>query len=519
MKWVYVSHWFDSLRYGDEQPARTEKYLNTAYLAWLKSKGFRIVSISHECTHHDAHAWSAVAFFENHTNTNANPELSAHIIVGDGFGTAQEVFSVYKVGWAGGVARITCLNRMWGYANSLGLMYQYATSFCGMKEHQDEYKFLGYESCIMAVAEDLHFDHRKIDTLAAEKAAKLFAEFADVPLNRSTPDETFINLDELTAAKSRWVAHFEDVLAAIGMTGVPMHPRRVIIGYYIQAVLEYFYARVIKAFDVTNLLLTGGIHYNVKLNNACAQLVPGMVSIVPLAGDQGAAIGLHRAYQGPFFPFKSLLWGKRDLRLNGTKMPDGARHATNRDDYVDTIVTALKDNQLVNTITGAMEFGPRALCNTSTLAMPNEENVSTINAINGRDTVMPFAGVMLAGDVGTFHHAEHARKIVGSLHYMITTLDYKEGLGPEYRGIAHKHPTEARFTGRPQVIDYGNQAPIEDILRGVGPTTQALINTSLNVHGVPIVFTLKDAINDFAFNVNEAATLGQRKPILVIGDF
>jgi len=47
-------------------------------------------------------------------------------------------------------------------------------------------------------------------------------------------------------------------------------------------------------------------------------------------------------------------------------------------------------------VSGNMEFGPRALCNTSTLSLPYAENVEIINSLNKRNTVMPMAPVCLS---------------------------------------------------------------------------------------------------------------------------
>lgn len=60
--------------------------------------------------------------------------------------------------------------------------------------------------------------------------------------------------------------------------------------------------------------------------------------------------------------------------------------------------------------------------------------------------------------------------------------------------------------------------PISHILREVGGGP--IINTSLNVHGVPIVFSHKHAIDDLRFNIREAKKQGIKKtPVLVVGDF
>lgn len=518
IKKVFISHWFDSLDYANGPIPLTEKYLTSAYVDWLRSKGFSIISLNKDCTHHDAHAWSAVSFFENHTTPA--PDFKAHIIVCDGFGNRQETFSIYSVAWADGVGRIQLISRMHGYKNSLGLMYQYATSFCGMKEHQDEYKFLGYESHI----KDVGIDITRLYELAERSAERFFINLVEGTIE-STSDETFINTGELAEAKQFFNDEFARVLRALDHDKAPLQLVRAIIGFYIQAVIEIFYARVIRTKHIENLLLAGGVHYNVKLNNFCAKQVPGIISVVPLAGDQGAAIGLLRAYEGPEFPFKGLLWGRRNL-TPVKALPQGVIHVTSSLEYVDVVASSIERNVLVNTVTGPMEFGPRALCNTSTLALPTEENVHTINAINGRDTVMPFAGAMQADGLHSLHHAEDIRKVVGSLHYMITTLDYKQGptaiarLDAGYRGIAHQHPTQNVLTGRPQLVDQRlHPGPINDVLSALKHRTQAIINTSLNVHGLPIVHSAEDAINDFAYNVNEANGLGLPKPILVIGDF
>jgi carbamoyltransferase len=163
-----------------------------------------------------------------------------------------------------------------------------------------------------------------------------------------------------------------------------------------------------------------------------------------------------------------------------------------------------------------MEFGPRALCNTSTLALPTAENVDIINQLNERNTVMPFAPVILEENLSMFEDSE---RIIGSLQYMIMTLDYKFDPSPELMGVMHKYPMMHTYSGRPQVIPMSSTKPIRDILIGLKTYTQALINTSLNVHGRPIVYSLADAIDDFEFNLKVAKEKGLKAPILVVGDF
>lgn len=510
---VCVSHWFDSFSFPEVILPQAQKYLNDAYLNWLKSRGFSVISLSPQCTHHDAHAWSAISFFENHDLYGLAKHFDAHVIVSDGFGNRQEVVSIYEASWRDGVARLSLVSRLFGYSNSLGLMYQYATSFCSMKENQDEYKFLGYEAHISEVGVNIS----RLDEWAMTFASSLFKKTKGKD-KQGKPDATFINTNDLLQAKTYFYNAFRKVLNDLEFYSTSLRDTRIIVGYFIQKVLESYYAQIIQDHKITNLLLAGGVHYNVKLNNFCAKQVGGLISIVPLAGDQGAAIGLYRASLGPF-PLKGLLWGQRDLKRPEGQLPDRVVWTDSRDEYVSLISHALHKDQIVNTVTGAAEFGPRALCNTSTLALPFEENVETINLINGRDTIMPFAGVMLERHVGLFHKDKDVAKVLGSLNYMITTLDYSATLPPIYKGIAHSHPAGNVMTGRPQVIAHNYTGPIREILEAVSPVAQAIINTSLNIHGVPIVHTVKHAIDDFYFNMSEANRLEKRKPILIIGHF
>ena len=49
--------------------------------------------------------------------------------------------------------------------------------------------------------------------------------------------------------------------------------------------------------------------------------------------------------------------------------------------------------------------------------------------------------------------------------------------------------------------------------------TKALVNTSYNMHGKPIVFTVQHAIDDFKFQLGRCEELGIEKPYLLIGTY
>lgn len=505
---VYVSHWFDCENLEKARHARLQKYWQPDVLRTFLPK-CKIVSVDHRFTHHDSHAWAAVEFYRRHMRQV--PEGDVHIVVSDGFGTAQEVFSIYVI--QPDTERWTpqLLSRIYGYDKSLGLLYQYATEFVGMTMNQDEYKFLGYESHVNEVLRS-----REIEWLR-QMAKDHAEEWASIcSANFLRPQESklddFIQVNDMESARRKIRARLRKIVKALNT--VNQWETRVVVGHYIQTVIEEAYRFILTWSRVKHVIVTGGVHYNVKLNHSILSSISGQFCAVPLAGDQGAAIGVY-ASKGYSFPFTSLKWGRRDLSfrrimLNGDELDVRVAHTL--DDYIEQVLQLLKANKLVNTIHGNMEFGPRALCNTSTLAVPTSENVDTINYINGRNTVMPFAPVV-SSRWAKWAFESNLNRVVGSERYMITTLNYVRPVD-NFMGVAHVYPDQSSWSGRPQIIYPTEPAPIRRILEECGTP---LINTSFNVHGVPIVFSVEDAINDLRFNAKKADQ--QTCPALVIGNF
>lgn len=511
---LYVSHWFDDMDLGNSGFA--DKHWDPSSIRDICAKwNLTLKTHTPSLTHHDAHAWSAIAFAENHGLHTQR----YHVCVADGFGSKEEVFSVYA--YNGITDSLQLVERKYGYRYSLGLLYQYATSYCGMRENQDEYKFLGYEST---------FDHEEVEEaeLLRDEAKKLAIRWSisnDGPSNNTV----YVDVKSLVNTKAHVHTLLDDVIRKVYRAEKQdVAPKlRQIVGFFIQAVLEEFYTIILKKHQVENVVVAGGVHYNVKLNNHILRSIPGALCVNPLAGDQGAAIGLARHNVGVVKGLTDLYWGRRDLSvaeaLNGTEVSERCYYFTSQNDYADFVSNKVSGGHIVNTVCGSMEFGPRALCNTSTLANPKRAYVSGINGLNGRDTVMPMAPVMLARNAEKFFSPSDVARVVGSLEYMIVTLDYHDTIDVErFRGVMHPYPLLDKrkgFSGRPQLVSDDHCGPIKDILENLNGTMPALINTSFNVHGVPIVYSLKDAMDDMKYNLNVADEYCCNVPFLAIGNF
>ena len=191
---VYISHWFD---FNNTIP---NKYITQTDIDNLKEISEDIQFVNEQFTHHDAHAYSGLAFFKyhaakNHLKLYADDKI--HILVADGFGNNGEVLSVYELE----NMKPKLLHRVFGYNNSIGLMYQYATSYVGMKENQDEYKFLGYESHIDKYLNENQI--KELDDYISQLVNKLWDGFLRCtdPERNYKITENVINFDALKETK------------------------------------------------------------------------------------------------------------------------------------------------------------------------------------------------------------------------------------------------------------------------------------------------------------------------------
>lgn len=497
---IFISHWFDNFNI-DSFPT---KYFDREHFdSIVKKFNLTVITLNSQFTHHDAHAYSTLAFSENFPT---NVEGKKHHIVVDGFGNNQEVISIYEqVSTSDNLDTLVPVHKVHGYSNSLGLMYQYATSFTGMKENQDEYKFLGYESNIQNVVDETSIEHLQI------RAYRFSMSFMKQCLNKYTqePDETYeanaigINLELLADVKKDMYAEFQSVVTRFCTTpeSVSVSGIRSVIGFYVQACLEQCLLRIISKYNIKNAYLSGGCFLNVKLNKVILDNISGHICVNPLSGDQGAAIGMFRKYTKTKFDFADLCFGVRDKMIfaMATKMlltKEGIYIKDNDEDVVEAATYFVDNGFIVNVIRSEMEFGPRALCNTSTLALPTAENSAYINRVNERNEVMPMAPVMLKLAANLVLNQHDVSRVIGSNKFMIITHDYVGNVSEGCRGILHNKPLLPGFTCRPQIIDDSNSV-IGRILGNLSYQHGCIINTSFNTHGTPILYSFRDAIEDF----------------------
>lgn len=408
---ILVSHWFNDFELVEN------KYYQPKHLK-ARFKNAEIKSLTKDFTHHDAHAHSV-------WNFNGHDKMGL-TVVADGFGNDGETFSVYRDG--------NLVYRHYGM--SLGLMYQYATSFLGMKENQDEYKLLGMESHISQE------DYNDLQPLIRAYTIQYMNAI-------STPSKPMTY--QRVCEENR-----EFVLRMLNQASEECSGERAAIAYFVQSVLERTMLGILHNFYHVGdkLNFAGGVFYNVKLNNVILNeygQTSKRIEFMPLCGDQGAALGMTEV------DIKDLFFGVRDCTDREVVNPDGT-------------IFVMKGN---------MEFGPRALGNTSCIALPTVENTRIINKINGRPNVMPMAP-MLSSEIA-HKYCKNVEALGRCKHFMIVATDWTGPVDDSVAGVLHRKPCSDVYTCRPQVIDnkFTNEHGI-------------VINTSLNAHGQPILFDNMD---------------------------
>ncbi|MBL8872129.1 MAG: hypothetical protein JNK90_20315 [Planctomycetaceae bacterium] len=248
------------------------------------------------------------------------------------------------------------------------------------------------------------------------------------------------------------------------------------------------------------LRLSGGVFLNVKLNKSIAEL-PEVddLFIFPSCGDETNCFGAAWAFMADqglaeqIEPLKTLYLGPPPQPDEFTRSADKARElgwqVTTPPVIEAAIAELLARGEVVARVSGREEFGARSLGNRAILADPSRLDVAKVvnKAIKCRDFWMPFAPSVMAEHAD--RHVRNPKNLTAP--YMILAFDSQNT--EEVRAACH--PEDA--TIRPQIVTRENNASyhrvIEEFHRRTGRGT--ILNTSLNIHGEPIVSTPDDAIS------------------------
>ncbi len=423
--------------------------------------------------HHQAHA--ACAFY----STNHKKAL---VFTSDGAGDGLS--STVNIGFNNKIKRIASST----YYDSLSnVLYSEITRYLGMKPWESEFKVMGMapygkaEYCINEVRKIIRINPR--NPLEFQNTIGACGVYIQKKLIKMLAGQRF---DNISAACQ----------------------------LYFEELMEKWVKAAIKKTGIHDVAFAGGSALNVKANKIIREM-PEVDSafFYPAADDGGTPVGAALEAYNRYCDangikpkrkeIKDIYYGmgfSNDDAKELLKKKGWLKKASFIDNIDEEVGELIAKGEIVARCSGRVEFGPRALGNRSILADPRDLKViGKVNfAIKQRDFWMPFAVSILEKRMRDY--------LVDAKFtpYMIEAFDTTEKVDDI---IAGTHPKDR--TARPQIVNEWNPSYKKIIetfeaKTGIG----AVLNTSFNLHGYPLIGTPDVAISTLENSGLEWLALG-----------
>jgi carbamoyltransferase len=418
--------------------------------------------------HHLAHL--TAAYFTSPHHNYAGPVLG---LTCDGAG--DNLCATVSICRGGGIERISQTDR----DASLGKIYSRVTFLMGMKPWEHEYKLMGLAPYA--------------DPDRARDAAKPLEGLLDL----SEDGLQFVLKSDLSTNYSYEYlrSSFErirfDTIAAATQ-------------HFTEEMLIRWVSACIKKTGIRDIVCGGGVFMNVKANMLLAQLPEvNSIYVMPSASDESLSIGACLAHYHKECPDADIRTSRlTHLYFGGQDAPGAEASAAEMAhsklqykisqpaDMNSAIAERLAAGGIVAICRGPMEWGARALGNRSIVSTAN--NVGRIDLINQmikmRDFWMPFAPSIRAEAASRYFDSTK------DIDYSFMTFAAPVRREAVDEIIAASHPKD--HTVRPQVVTKTANPNYHAVISAFEQRTGrgAVLNTSFNLHGEPIVATSEDAI-------------------------
>ena len=497
------------------------KVFRESMITWMIDKLWVGATISAElgipkgrvlfCEHHLSHAASAFL---------CSPFDEAAILTVDGVG--EWVTGTWGVGRGNHID----LRKQMEFPHSLGLLYSAFTAFLGFEVNEGEYKVMGMAP---------YGQPRYVD-----KVWKLIQQHPDGSFSLDMDYFSFHHSTERTFNR-RFVDLFGEprppkMLFFTAESGFPSYFGAPPANYGELCKLNQHYADIAASIQkVTEEVLLGmarGIHKETGMKRLCIAGGVGLNSVAntrilretgfeelfiqPSAGDGGGALGAALWSDNMLlghprrFRMDHAYWGKSyspaEIREFLEQRRIDYQFIENDEPLLDQVVDRLQRGKVIGWFQDRFEWGPRALGNRSILGDPRNANMKDIinTKIKFREPYRPFAPSVLAECAETYFDLPNAAH-----HYPARYMLYVVPVRPAKQAILPAI-THVDGTGRLQTV-FRDANPryyglIERFAQATG--VPAILNTSFNLKGEPIVNTPANAFNTFSKSEMDMLVLG-----------
>ena len=265
---------------------------------------------------------------------------------------------------------------------------------------------------------------------------------------------------------------------------------------FTEKILVNWFSNAISRYNAKSVVFSGGVSMNVKANMKISQIPKIEKFFVCGAGtDETLPIGAcyHWAEMNGIKPkpLDTLYLGSNAV-YDEKDISSLAQYTVKKFNSEEQILEQILENKIVAVCRGKMEMGQRALGNRSIIADPRtRSNVEKINnSIKKRDFWMPFAPVILEEYQDLL--IQNPKKIDSP--FMTIAFETKDGKNKFPAGVH-----QADGTARAQLLKKEHNPILWNLIFKFYEKTgiPALLNTSFNLHGEPIVRTIHDALRVF----------------------
>ena len=359
--------------------------------------------------------------------------------------------------------------------NDIGRVYKMATLLLAMKPDEHEFKVMGlapyakkkYVEDALAILNDLS----KVSGMRI--------------LNKTRPKDLYQFL-----MKGWRDSRFDNIAGAVQL--------------YTENLVKELVRNIINETGIRKIVISGGISMNIKMNKVLSEMSElESLYVCASGGDESLSIGgcyfiNEQKNNSPSIPLETMCIG-----FDISDDFESYNFDSYQDSYeVNKLVThydvaeLLRQGDIVGVIRGPAEFGARALGNRSIIANPAlSSSVQRINeAIKNRDFWMPFALSIMEE-----HSDEFLVNPKGILSPFMT-IGFDTKAENYEKIIAGTHPYDRSV--RPQIVSQKFSPEWHSLLSSFYclAGVPALLNTSFNLHGEPIVNDINDAIKTFSLS-------------------
>lgn len=287
-------------------------------------------------------------------------------------------------------------------------------------------------------------------------------------------------------------AFFEKAKADFGIDLKSFDQRSTFLQDIAATIQELFMREVLLKLDdlqsitgCKTLYYTGGCALNIHTNSAIVESrIFENVYIPPCPDDSGLSIGAAAFLE----------WKKgHTIQINSPYLNNWGIESNNFEytqEDISQLAQLLSEGKIVGVCNGNGEAGPRALGNRSILALPTKALANKVSVEKKqREWYRPVAPIMLEHNAKYFTGQSSIHPLT---RYMLLDLKIPENKQIEISGVIH-----ANGTARIQTIFEKKENPfLYELLSLLDEqyNIKALINTSFNNKGNPIVHTAQDAI-------------------------